>query len=99
MKMLPRSISAGASLLFIASVISGCSSTASVISGLQSDADYSDAYEVILSDNLTDISAVGASFEKGILTITAGGDYLLSGTLSDGFICIDAPETDKSSLF
>ena len=98
MKMLPRSISAAASLLFIASVISGCSSTASVISGLQSDADYSDAYEVILSDNLTDISAVGASFEKGILTITAGGDYLLSGTLSDGFICIDAPETDKVKL-
>ncbi|MGN1100592.1 MAG: carbohydrate-binding domain-containing protein [Huintestinicola sp.] len=99
MKTLPRFISAAASLLFIASVISGCSSnTASVISGLQSDADYSDAYEITLSDDLTDISLVGASFEKGILTISEGGDYLLSGTLSDGCICIDAPETDKVKL-
>ena len=41
------------------------------------------------------ISGEGAKFNDGDITITADGTYIVSGTLDDGTIFIDAPETAK----
>lgn len=112
MKKYRKFISAAISLSLISAALSGCSESAHTdilqqqskiaavgLSSADTDiSDYPDAYEITLSDSMTNISAEGATFENGILTITAGGDYLLSGTLSDGRICIEAPETEKVKL-
>lgn len=44
------------------------------------------------------ISGEGAKFNDGDITITADGTYIVSGTLDDGTIFIDAPETAKVQL-
>ena len=51
-----------------------------------------DAVTISLSDAGTEISGSGASVEENVITITAGGTYICSGTLSDGRIVVDAAD-------
>lgn len=96
------------SLLLIAGAFAGCAESGTVSEAVPentetsenvvSDADYSDAYEIKLSDSSAETSADGVSFANGVLTITKGGDYIISGSLSDGRIYINAADTDKVKL-
>ena len=50
------------------------------------------ATTVTLSDAGADIKGPGARFENGVLTISTGGAYRLSGSLSDGQVVVDTGE-------
>lgn len=58
-----------------------------------------DAVKIRLSDGGSRSEGAGVRVEGGTVTITEGGDYLLSGSLSDGQLVIDAPEDAKVRLF
>ncbi|MGN0985796.1 MAG: carbohydrate-binding domain-containing protein [Candidatus Enterenecus sp.] len=58
------------------------------------EADLTGAAEILLSGSTAQISGSGASEEKGVITITAGGTYVLSGTLEDGCVIVDAKGKD-----
>ncbi len=44
------------------------------------------------------VDGEGATVDGSVVAITAGGTYVLSGTLADGQIVVDAPETDDVRL-
>lgn len=48
--------------------------------------------EVALSDAGTTADGQGVSVEGSVVSITAGGTYVLSGTLADGQVVVDAPD-------
>ena len=50
------------------------------------------ATKVSLSDGGAEIKGPGARFEAGCLTISTGGAYLLSGSLSNGQVIVDTGE-------
>ena len=50
------------------------------------------ATTVTLSDTGAEIKGPGARFENGVLTISSGGAYRLSGSLSDGQVVVDTGE-------
>ena len=50
------------------------------------------ATTVALSDAGADIKGPGARFENGVLTISTGGAYRLSGSLPDGQVVVDTGE-------
>ena len=50
------------------------------------------ATTVALSDAGAEIKGPGARFENGVLTISTGGAYRLSGSLSDGQVVVDTGE-------
>lgn len=50
------------------------------------------ATTVTLSDAGAEIKGPGARFENGVLTISTGGAYRLSGSLSDGQVVVDTGE-------
>ena len=50
------------------------------------------ATTVTLSDTGAEIKGPGARFENGVLTISTGGAYRLSGSLSDGQVVVDTGE-------
>ena len=50
------------------------------------------ATTVVLSDAGAEIKGPGAHFEDGVLTISTGGAYRLSGSLSDGQVVVDTGE-------
>lgn len=50
------------------------------------------ATTVALSDAGAEIKGPGARFENGVLTISAGGAYRLSGSLPDGQVVVDTGE-------
>lgn len=86
--------------------IFGCSKSASAASDSDNlsdsayetedtDASWDDTATVItLSDGNSSVSGSGASVNKNIITISQAGTYVLSGTLSDGTIEIDATKND-----
>jgi hypothetical protein len=47
---------------------------------------------IALSGSSASINGAGATVEGGIVTITAAGTYVVSGTLSNGQIVVEAPE-------
>ena len=51
---------------------------------------------VILSDGGAEIKGPGARFEAGCLTISTGGAYLLSGSLSNGQVIVDTGEEKQA---
>lgn len=57
-----------------------------------------DATVITLSDTSTEIEGSGASESGGIITIKSAGTYVISGTLSDGQIVIDAASDDVIHL-
>lgn len=62
--------------------------------------DYDDSYlledstQITLNGASADITGDGASVSKGIVTISKAGTYVVSGTLQDGQLIIDAAKTD-----
>ena len=68
-----------------------------------SDRDLSGEYDktvvnVALSDDTAQIDGEGASFADGTLTVTEEGTYVLSGTLSDGQVVVEAADDAKVQL-
>ncbi len=62
---------------------------------LDSSYDESTATVIVLADGGTTISGEGASVAGDVITISAEGTYILSGSLSNGQIVIDATSEDK----
>lgn len=60
--------------------------------------DESAASKITLSDGGIQVSGQGASAAGSQLTISAAGTYVLSGSLSDGQIVVEAAQTDKVQL-
>lgn len=60
----------------------------------QENPDDYDTY-VILSDTNTTIDGEGVTFENNVLTVTQPGSYCIKGTLSDGHITVNSPDTSK----
>lgn len=57
-----------------------------------------DAAVITFSDSSVEIAGSGASESNGIITIKDAGTYVISGTLSDGQIVIDADSDDVIHL-
>ncbi len=53
---------------------------------------------IILSGSSASVSGTGAEAENGIVTITEGGTYEISGTLEGGQICVKAPDEDVTLI-
>lgn len=65
---------------------------------LDSSYDESTAVKISLNGDSADVTGEGASAENGVVTITAAGTYVISGTLNKGQIVVDAADTDKVQL-
>ena len=52
----------------------------------------SDVVDIQLADNSISINGTGAGSEGNVVTISAGGTYRLSGSLSDGKIIVDSDD-------
>lgn len=57
--------------------------------------DDSEATLIVLSDDSAEISGDGAYWNDGNVVIGAAGKYIVSGTLSDGSIVVDAYDSSK----
>lgn len=74
------------------------------VSGAFSDRDLDGSYDeskatrIALSDGGTTVTGDGATVSGNTVTITAAGTYLISGTLSEGQIKVEASEADKVQL-
>ena len=74
------------------------------VSGAFSDRDLDGSYDeskatrIALSDGGTTVTGDGATVSGNTVTITAAGTYLISGTLSEGQIKVEANEADKVQL-
>lgn len=53
---------------------------------------------ILLSGSSASVSGTGAEAENGIVTITEGGTYEISGTSEDGQICVKAPDEDVTLI-
>lgn len=60
--------------------------------------DASSCTKITLSDDETAISGNGAYVSNGDVYITLGGNYILSGELTDGSVIVSAPENAKVRL-
>lgn len=60
--------------------------------------DSATATAIVLEGDSADITGSGAVFEDGVVRIAAAGTYVLSGTLDDGQILVDAGEKDTVRL-
>lgn len=58
------------------------------------DLDLTDAMAVALSDEQIEVSGSGISVTDDTMTITAGGTYVLSGSLTDGRLLVNAKDQD-----
>ena len=58
----------------------------------------SNCTRISLADKKSSCSSSNVSIQEDIITISSEGSYLLSGTLSNGQICINAPEDAKVQL-
>ena len=65
---------------------------------LDSTYDEAIAVKIALNGDSADVTGEGASAEGGVVTITAAGTYIISGTLNKGQIIVDAADTDKVQL-
>ena len=57
--------------------------------------DESESTTIQLADDQSTSSGEGVTIDGNIVTITTGGTYLVSGTLSDGQIKVTAPDTEE----
>lgn len=60
--------------------------------------DKANSTTITLSGSSATVTGKGASASGSIVTITAGGTYILSGSLSDGQIIVELAKTDKAQL-
>ncbi len=58
-----------------------------------------DEIAVMLNDTGSLCSDPGVVIDGGTVRITRGGDYVFTGVLSDGQICVDAPEDAEVRLY
>lgn len=56
------------------------------------------AVSITFSDHTVTASGAGARAEDGIVTITAGGSYIISGQTSEGRIIVDAPKQEVTLI-
>ena len=82
------------SFLETASPIASESRTETESSTLASSEGSIDTY-VILNDEKTTIDGTGVTFKDNVLSVTAPGSYSIKGTLSNGHIEINSPDTSK----
>lgn len=61
--------------------------------------DTSEATEISFSDTTASISGNGAEADRGIVTITDGGVYIISGNGTDGRIIVNAPDKEVTLVF
>lgn len=54
--------------------------------------DLTNAVKITLSDNSAVITGNGAKEDGGVVTVTSGGTYIISGTASNGRIIVNAPK-------
>ena len=103
----------GITMLMVLAVLSGCSMESGVYSGetvessgtlsqldasfSASDEAYTNECTISLGESVT-IQGAGAWFENGCLSVTEGGIYNLSGTISNGMIYISSDEPVKLVL-
>ena len=80
-------------LLCLSLVLCACGGTGQVNGGgSELELLCAKATTVTLSDAGTEIKGPGAHFDAGVLTISTGGAYRLSGSLSDGQVVVDTGE-------
>lgn len=60
--------------------------------------DESTATQITLNGSDISVSGDGAAAENGVLTISKEGTYVVTGTLNDGQILVDAADTDKIQI-
>ncbi len=65
---------------------------------LESGYDAETAVRITLSDDTVAVSGTGAAAADGVLNITQAGTYLLSGTMHDGRIVVEAGKNDVVRL-
>ena len=65
---------------------------------LDASYDAASATSIALSDAASTVTGVGASVDSSTVTISQAGVYVLSGTLSDGRIVVEATDQDKIQL-
>ena len=65
---------------------------------LRTDYDEASAVKITLNGDSASVSGSGASVLNGAVTISSEGTYLVSGSLSDGQILVDAAKTDKIQI-
>lgn len=56
------------------------------------------AVTITLQDDSASVSGKGAAYKDGVVSITAAGTYVLSGTLKDGQILVDTGKEDTVRL-
>lgn len=101
MKKVSRIASILICALLLAAAATSCSTTGTGESSasVSSSADTRKASaSIILSGSSASVSGTGAEAENGIVTITEGGTYEISGTLEDGQICVKAPDEDVTLI-
>lgn len=101
MKKVSRIASILICALLLAVAATSCSTTGTGESSasVSSSADTRKASaSILLSGSSASVSGTGAEAENGIVTITEGGTYEISGTLEDGQICVKAPDEDVTLI-
>lgn len=101
MKKVSRIASILICALLLAVAAASCSTTGTGESSasVSSSADTRKASaSILLSGSSASVSGTGAEAENGIVTITEGGTYEISGTLEDGQICVKAPDEDVTLI-
>lgn len=56
--------------------------------------DVTDAVTISLSGEMATVTGSGAEVENGVVTITAGGTYVVTGTMTEGRIIVNAPKEE-----
>ena len=65
---------------------------------LSGDYDLSKCGNITLSDTGCTTDSPNAVIDKGTVTITGEGDYIIDGSISDGMIIVDVDKTEKVQL-
>lgn len=60
--------------------------------------DKEDAVRITLQENSASCDSDAVSLEEGIVTITEAGTYLVTGTLKNGTLIVDADKSDKVQI-
>lgn len=101
MKKVSRIASILICALLLAVAATSCSTTGTGESSasVSSSADTRKASaSILLSGSSASVSGTGAEAENGIVAITEGGTYEISGTSEDGQICVKAPDEDVTLI-
>ena len=64
----------------------------------KTDEEAGTAVAISLADNNTTVTGAGVNVKENTITITATGTYRLSGTLTNGQVCVNVAKTDKVRL-